>query len=224
MSYELNLHHICKDYIDYNEDTTILEALKNPDNLIFVSIDNLETKTPHSMVINKNHIINYNIPNTLCQEIDENGQIIDPVNQNGKQIVSVMNILPVIKYIDRFIIHLIQKQIEENICSKIFVFMKNTIFDTDCSEDIQNYIYRPVDYTIVVYKIENENENENENEPEQIVRKHPEYPQPPRSVSNILSSLKGGLGLKGKKNFSKKNKKSVKSVKKSVKKCKKCKK
>ena len=122
MSYELNLNHICKDYIEYNDDTTILEALKNPNNLIFVGIDNLETKTPHSMVINKNHILNYNIPNTLCHEIDENGQIIDPVNQNGKQIANVMNILPVVRYIDRFIIHLIQKQIEENICSKIFVY------------------------------------------------------------------------------------------------------
>ena len=192
--YELNLNNNCYDVITL-ETTTILEALKDPDNLIFVSIDNVLTKTPYSEVIRRDTFQSFTIDNRIeCQEIGE----------EPDQYIYIGNRISVLRYIDFSLFNYIKNQIENNLFfTKIFVFKRNLTLNTNCSEEIKNQIYTPVIFSIVVEPLEDE---PLEDEPLERNNKKTriEPPMPPTSVNNVLS-LSASSRIGGK-YYSRKNK------------------
>lgn len=54
--YTLNVNSICQDHINLRE-LTILEALEDPNNVVFVYIESLNQKTPYASVVPKEVVL-----------------------------------------------------------------------------------------------------------------------------------------------------------------------
>jgi hypothetical protein len=199
--YELNINSMCNDHINLLQQT-ILEALSDPNNIVFVYIDNLTQKTPYASVVNKDVILN----------IDTSNRNVDcSMELSGKtlRLINLRTYTGTVELIEINILKLIQQIMDKNVASKIFVFHKITPTTTSCSRNAS--ISFPIDFSIVFGEKHIETAPAIQ-EPEQlkssvksmrepfvdpisrILQRPP--PQPPRSVANLLVPL--GRGIKRK--------------------------